>query len=179
MKKVPTIFKRNPENMKEILIDKNPICNWVFKGEGIATRKYDGTCVMFENGIMYKRRTIKKNKIPPLDFVKVDFDPNTEKSFGWVPVQDSDKIHKEVFNHGGFDDGTYELLGPKIQGNPEEWSIHVIVSHKNAKRFPDCPRTFAGLKEWLKDKDIEGVVFHHSDGRMGKIKKRDFGFKRL
>jgi len=35
-----------------------------------------------------------------------------------------------------------------------------------------------GFREWLKGRDIEGLVFHHPDGRMAKIKKRDFGLKR-
>jgi hypothetical protein len=26
-------------------------------------------------------------------------------------------------------------------------------------------------------KDIEGIVWHHPDGRMVKIKKKDFGYK--
>jgi hypothetical protein len=56
MKKTPTIFKRNPENMKQILNEHNPKCDWVFNGEGIATRKYDGTCCLVRNGILYKRR---------------------------------------------------------------------------------------------------------------------------
>jgi hypothetical protein len=30
----------------------------------------------------------------------------------------------------------------------------------------------------LAGKDIEGIVWHHSDGRMAKIKLRDFGHKR-
>jgi len=34
------------------------------------------------------------------------------------------------------------------------------------------------LRDWIKPLDIEGLVFHHPDGRMAKIKKRDFGFRR-
>lgn len=39
MKKIPTIFKRNPENMRELLNEPQPDCLWVFSGEGVATRK--------------------------------------------------------------------------------------------------------------------------------------------
>jgi len=42
----------------------------------------------------------------------------------------------------------------------------------------EAPRTFNELKEWFKDQDIEGIVWHHPDGRMIKLKKRDFGYKR-
>jgi hypothetical protein len=44
--------------------------------------------------------------------------------------------------------------------------------------YPDAPRTFNELREWLSGMDIEGIVFHHPDGRMAKIKKRDFGIRR-
>lgn len=40
------------------------------------------------------------------------------------------------------------------------------------------PRDFDGLRAWLDGKDIEGIVFHHPDGRMAKIKLRDFGLRR-
>jgi hypothetical protein len=38
----------------------------------------------------------------------------------------------------------------------------------------EIPRDFEGLKEYLSAKQMEGMVFHHPDGRMAKIKKRDF-----
>jgi hypothetical protein len=40
------------------------------------------------------------------------------------------------------------------------------------------PLNFGGLRAWMEGRDIEGVVFHHADGRMAKIKLRDFGLKR-
>jgi len=55
MKKIPTIFKRNPENMKEILPEQHPDCGWVFDGEGVPTRKYDGTCCRVKDGKLWKR----------------------------------------------------------------------------------------------------------------------------
>jgi hypothetical protein len=75
-------------------------------------------------------------------------------------------------------DGTYELVGPKIQGNAEGFVEHVLVSHDLTGMYPDAPRTFNELREWLSGMDIEGIVFHHPDGRMAKIKKRDFGIRR-
>jgi len=42
----------------------------------------------------------------------------------------------------------------------------------------DAPRKFEEIKAYLADKDIEGIVWHHPDGRMVKIKKKDFGYKR-
>lgn len=40
------------------------------------------------------------------------------------------------------------------------------------------PRTFESLRDYLVGLDIEGIVFQHPDGRMAKIKNRDFGLKR-
>lgn len=62
-----------------------------------------------------------------------------------------------------------------MQGNPDGYDTHVLVKHSEAEQYAGVPRTFTGLRDCLADKDIEGLVFHHPDGRMAKIKKRDFG----
>lgn len=41
MKKISTLFKKNPENLGLVIDEVNPQNQWVFDGEGIATRKYD------------------------------------------------------------------------------------------------------------------------------------------
>ena len=179
MKKIPTMFVRNPQNMREILDQPHPDCDWVFNGEGVATRKYDGTCCKVDGGKLFKRREIKPGKSIPSEFVEEQFDENTGKRVGWMPVDCTDKqdqYHCKAFV--GQPDGTYELIGPKIQGNPEGLKFHTLKAHSEAIIFEDCPRTFDGLRGWLAERDIEGVVFHHPDGRMAKIKKRDFGQKR-
>ena len=180
MKKIPTIFRRDPERMSAVLDEPHPACDWVFAGEGVATRKIDGTCCKIDGDGYWKRREVKKGKRDPEGFVLEEEDPNTGKRFGWVRVSDddpADAFHREAFR----DDlapGTYELLGPKIQGNLEGYDAHVLVRHADVETYPDAPRTFSGLREFLADKDIEGLVFHHPDGRMAKIKKRDFGLDR-
>lgn len=180
MKKIPTIFRRNPENMREILDEPHPNCGWVFAGEGVATRKYDGTCVKIENGQYFKRREVKNGKVVPPDFIEEQLDINTGKRVGWVPVDPNskeDRWHMEAFN-ASFSDGTYELVGPKVQGNPEGYERHALIKHSEAEVFESVPRTFEGIADFMSGRDIEGIVFHHPDGRMAKIKKRDFGQKR-
>ena len=179
MKKIPTIFVRNPENMKELLDEHHPDCGWVFAGEGVATRKYDGTCCKVENGVFWKRREVKPGKPIPPEFVEEQFDNNTGKRVGWMPVDcgnKQDKWHCEAFDNQP--DGTYELCGPKVQGNPEKLDKHILVSHADAFVFEHCPTEYEELKQWLCLCPGEGVVWHHPDGRMAKIKKRDFGLKR-
>lgn len=179
MKKIPTIFERNFKNMRELLPIANESCLWVFAGEGVATRKYDGTCVKIDGVGYFKRREVKAGKNSPVGFEEEHFDNNTGKRVGWVPVNPTakeDQWHREAFCVG-LSDGTYELVGPKVQGNPEKFEKHTLIRHSEAEIL-DAPRTYDTLKEWLKDRDIEGIVFHHPDGRMGKIKKKDFGQKR-
>lgn len=180
MKKIPTLFKRNPMRRKEILPELHPDCAWVAKGEGVATRKYDGTCCKIDENGYWKRREVKKNKPDPEGFILVQVDENTGKRIGWVLVNASckeDQWHMEAYREN-LEYGTYELCGPKVQGNPESYSRHVLVAHAAAEKHTDVPRTFDGLRGYLLDKDIEGLVFHHPDGRMAKIKKRDYGQKR-
>lgn len=180
MKKIPTIFKRNPDNMRELLPDQNPDCLWVFSGECTATRKYDGTCCKISDKGYWKRREVKAGKNEPDDFILEQEDMNTSKRVGWVPVDFNDKANR--YHIEAYDEelpyGTYELLGPKIQGNPEGEDGHFLLKHSEAETFEGVPRTFEGLREWLADRDIEGLVFYHPDGRMAKIKKRDYGQKR-
>jgi hypothetical protein len=161
----------------------NPGCEWVLVSEGTATRKIDGTCCMIRDGRLYKRQEFKPGHEAPDDFEEAGFDAETGKRVGWRPVGDGpeDKWHREGFaNLPEKTDGTYELVGPHTQKNPEQYEKETLVPHTIAMLgLPgDPPRDFEGLKAYVADKDIEGIVFHHPDGRMAKIKKRDFGLKR-
>lgn len=190
MKKIETLFIRDPENMSRVTSSFNEHCSWVLEGDVIATKKDDGTACMIRDGKLYKRYDCKKNKAPPVEFEPCEPDRNEETGHwpGWVPVTEApeDKWHREAFQ--AFDsfpgdlttgtfDGTYELLGPKIQKNPERLDGHRLLLHGH-EVFTDCPTDFDGLNEWFLGKDIEGIVWHHPDGRMCKIKKKDFGLRR-
>jgi len=96
---------------------------------------------------------------------------------GWVAVGDGpdDARHREARLPAI--DGTYELCGPKVQGNPEGYDARVLVRH-GADILEDCPRSFEGLRDYLAAHDIEGVVWWHADGRKVKIKGKDFGLNR-
>jgi len=75
--------------------------------------------------------------------------------------------------------GTYELCGEKINGNPEHIQGHILIKHGREYVHGLDNLTFDGIKEYLTNHDIEGIVFHHKiDGRMCKIRKSDFGIKR-
>lgn len=185
MKKIISLFIRNYDGDR--LVRDEIVCGaeWVMKGEGVATQKLDGTCCMIKDGILYKRYSANANKIKPDGFILAEavqqkdrYGKEVSKIYGWVPVGDSkeDKWHREAFI-GELEDGTYELVGPKINGNPEKRTKHELCRHGEIV-LPDAPRTFNELKEWFKDKDIEGIVWHSHGRKMVKIKKKDFGYKR-
>lgn len=184
MRKIPTIYQRDPDDMRWVTSEWHPDCGWVARGEGIATRKYDGTCVLIRrDGLAvraFARREVKKGKTPPPGFVEEQFDPNTGKRVGWEPADQSGfaKFITEAVEAAGDSllPGTYELCGPKIQGNPEGFASHVLVRHADAERAPhlDAPPPIETLGKVLHALAWEGIVWHHPDGRMAKIKARDF-----
>lgn len=178
MKKTVSLFARNYDGDRLVRDEIVPGAEWVVAGEGTATRKHDGTSCMVRSGKLYKRFDAKAGKKPPQGFEPAqEPDAKTGHWPGWVPVGNGpeDRWHREAY-FGGLFDGTYELCGPKVQGNPERYLGHVLVPH-GSEVLPDCPRTFNELREYLK-RDIEGVVWHHPDGRMVKAKGKDFGIKR-
>lgn len=180
MNKIPTIFIRDLARQPALVTSEwHPDCLWVRDGEGVATRKYDGTSCLVRDAKLYRRRELRSGDVAPADFESLGTDENTGKTVGWVPVGDApeDRWHREAFDGGSYADGTYELLGPKIQGNKDKRSSHMLERHATAQTFPDAPRDFEALRAWLSENEIEGLVWHHPDGRMAKIKRRDFGLK--
>jgi hypothetical protein len=178
MKKIKSVFQRDYEGNWQI-VDKVVLgCEWVLDGEGKPTRKWDGTCCMIKGGKLFKRYDVKKDRNVPSDFIPAqDKDVTIGHWPGWRPVDDGpdDKYFREAFN--GQPDGTYELCGPKVQSNPEHFEYHVLIPH-GVEILEDCERTFDGIRTFLENKDIEGIVWHHTDGRMAKVKLKDYGLGR-
>jgi hypothetical protein len=187
MKKISTLFKKDPQDLGRVINEINPENEWVFT-DGIPTRKYDGTATAIINGEIYKRYDVKKGrKVPDGAIPCQEADLITGHHPHWLKCihdKNEDKYFFEGFNSlaelGKVDDGTYELIGEKVQGNPEKIEGHHLVKH-GAKVLQGLinPMTFENLKEYLEKVDIEGIVFHHkSDGRMCKLRKSDFGVRR-
>lgn len=197
MRKIISLFKRDYEGDRTVYNEVVPGAEWVVNGEGVATRKWDGTCALFRDANIYKRYTwrSKKKESPPENFEPTtDIDPETGKQEGWVPIDlddPADKWIKEAFYNyidtlqtvtQDFNllpyDGTYEVCGPKINGNPENLTVHSVFCHEGQPPLQGVPRDFEGLKDFFRRNDVEGIVWHHPDGRMVKIKAKDFGIKR-
>lgn len=190
MKKIPTLFRRDPDNMKYVLPEVNPGCEWVIAGEGIATVKLDGVCVMLDTGgRWWARREVKPDKTAPPNYLPVETDSVTGKTVGWEPMDQSAfaKFHHEAErNCRRFGDpiypGTYELVGPKINGNPHRFREHTLEWH-GWDDLKDVPTDYVGLRELFAGwraaagedhPPHEGIVWHHPDGRRAKLKLRDF-----
>lgn len=201
MKKVISLFKRDYEGTRLVYDEVVEGAEWVTAGEGVATEKIDGTSCAVIGVRLHKRYDCKKGKQPPQNFIPAqDPDPITGHWPGWVPIGDGpeDKWHQEAWRStlrtspsvlyalGGEDaniptDGlTYELVGPKVQGNKYNLSSHILRAHGDqvlsGLRFQ--PIGFAGVKAYLEQNpQYEGIVWWHPDGRMVKIKRKDFGLK--
>lgn len=191
MRKIPTLFKRDPNDRARVIDEVTPGCEWVLAGEGVATVKMDGACCRvetvdkddIERSRLWKRREVKPGREIPDGFEPCgEPDPVTGKVVGWVPVGEGpeDEWFREGFDNTlAFDvwpDGTYELVGPKVQGNPYGMTTHTLLGHDVTWHF-NKPRdlSFDGIREELTTSWEEGIVWHHPDGRMAKIKRRDFG----
>jgi hypothetical protein len=181
VRKIPTLFRRDPDDMRRVLPEVHPDCQWVLDGEGVATRKWDGTCVMYDGQRWWARREVKPGKTLPPGFVEAEHDEVTGKTVGWEPAEQSSfwKYLREAAAHqpigAGFTAETYELVGPKINGNPDGWDHHELVCHSLSIQHHDAPRDFEGLRRYLNDFPGEGIVWHHPDGRMAKLKRKDLG----
>jgi len=183
MKKISTLFKKDPNDLGRVINEINPDNDWVSKGFGIPTRKFDGTSSAIIEGELYKRFDLKKGRtLPPNAIPCQEHDEITGHHPHWVKCDRNDNSNKWYFV--AFDaldnkeDGTYELCGKKIQGNPENIEGHQLIKHGIETLFVGA-LTFENIREFLRANDIEGIVFHHkTDKRMCKIRKSDFGIRR-
>ena len=191
MKKIPTVYERNWETYKIDPTKVTPGCEWVLAGEGVPTRKYDGTCVMLDaNGRWWARREVKHEKPAPWEFQPIETDIVTNKTIGWEPIETSpwwkhfrdaferdESLWEEVVVLEGpaSDVGTYELVGPKVNGNPEHLEHHFLKRHGyewlgggNTNAEPPIE-----LIHHVAPFGWEGIVWHHPDGRRAKLKVKD------
>lgn len=179
MKKIPTLFKRTFENHRVATIENEitPGCEDAFL-HGIATIKIDGACCSVIDGILYKRYDAKNGKKPPEGAIPCcDPDPVTGHWPHWMRVNKNNPEDKwfvraaentpiQLFN------GTYEAIGKHFNSNPYGLCDDILEPHGVKK--VDVERTFDGIKKYLEDNYIEGLVFWHKGEPVCKIKRTDF-----
>lgn len=213
MKKIPTLFVRD-YTTGFVIPEINPSCEWVMEEPWPAHRKYDGTCVglfptvngepRINEGIgsheindvgqidekWFARREVKQGHEFPDDFEIEQFDPTTKKTFGWAPIEQSPfykhfleaeaNLEKRYF-------GSYELCGPKINGNPEGLKKHTLVHHWGTELLANIhvldihemsvEDAYDALKHTLGYMPIEGVVWYGATNGMAKLKRKDFNYE--
>lgn len=203
MRKIPVVFKMDYAT-ETLTSEVKAGCEWVVNGEGVVTIKIDGSACDFRNGRLWKRFDRKLNKRAQQQFdsgklpaeidisffreapagfepCEASYDPVTFHWPGWVPVSENDpadKYHIEALrNHNGplTEGKTYELVGPTLASNPYKLTTHALVEH-GTEVVTLNDRSFEGLREFLDANYIEGLVFHHPDGRMAKIRRKDYKF---
>lgn len=185
MKKIPTLYERIYENHKVVGITENITegCEEALK-KGIATVKWDGSCTAIINGKFYKRFDAKKGKKIPNGAIpcQEEADPITGHFPHWVevdPNNTADKWYYEAYKNytatHPIVDGTYEAIGVHFQGNPYNLNQDELIPH--GKDELKVRRTFKGIRDFLEETEIEGIVFWLDGEPKCKIKRSDFGFK--
>lgn len=199
MKKIKTVFEIDRET--NLATEKvNEGTQWVLDGEGIATLKVDGSACLMQDGILYKRydrklqsKYMKQARALGDDFVVTESmfnilpdnaipcqenpDPKSYHHPHWVEIskeKPEDRFHIEALESfkGQLVNGTYELIGSKVNGNPYQLNDHQLVKHgEHVINVPD--RSFEGIKAVLENLNGEGLVFYHPNGEMAKMRRKD------
>ena len=186
MKKIPTCFERKFDGHR--IIDVLPnfhcgICKDAVEN-GIATLKLDGSACMIKGGELYKRYDYKPGRKLPADAIPCKETPDiiTGHFPHWVKCVRSNAadIHffeafdnyskSHALHHSG---DTFEAIGKSFNGNPYHLSNNILVPHGTIEL--DVPRTFEGIKKFLQENYIEGIVFWKDCEPTCKIKRSDFG----
>lgn len=192
MQKILTIFDRDWDGNRGV-IDKPAqeleFFDFDLLKTGVATEKVDGTnvrvtvrnhtCVRLEKRRNPSKIQKQKGIIDPWYVDADEFDPQDKYLYEAVKGTDFQYIWEGEWSA--------EAIGPKIQGNPLALKNHTLIVfsllvHREIIEFNDVPITFAELRAWLPkqmsclnpERPIEGIVWHMPDGKMFKIKTKDF-----
>lgn len=185
MKKLPVLFmfeyagfrKQSCMNLVRLGFE------WVTKGQGIATLKIDGSACAIINGKFYRRYDTRDSKPRKDDIPCQTRDEATSLHFPvWRPCNREEKADKWQWsaydravrdNGGPLPDGTYEAIGVHFQNNKYGLSYDTLVPHGKVV-LEDFPRDFEGMKQYLAEHNIEGVVFWKDGEPQCKLRKKDF-----
>jgi len=197
MKKIPTIFPKDPNDLGRI------INGTLMNGIQHFKIKIDGTATMIKDGKPYARLDVKIfkrkkgkiinytrdeiiSKLPEGSIACQEPDEKSGHWPHWIPVTENNPSQKYILE--GFNnlkniiDGTYECIGPKIQGNPHGEDKHIWIPHFHEKLKIDIPElkneeVFDFFKEFFIDFPYEGcVAYNEFQEPIGKIRRSDFNY---
>lgn len=164
-----------------------PGCEWILANEGIATRKRDGVPVMVDGrGRLHRQCVARIGQVIPAGFQpRQEPDLRTKRWLGWIPVGDRPEDQAYWAAPTPDEPGTYELCGPAFCDNAEGFNRHVFFKHGDEPLPFWLVPSFRSnisieaqlqiLHVRLSSIGIEGIVWHHPDGRTCKVKRSDFG----
>ena len=117
---------------------QNQNVNGYQTGEGWATEKIDGTCCLIKDGRIYRRYDYKKGRTLPQGAIpcQEEPDPITGHFPHWLLCTENDpnaKYYLEAFErqrNDNLEEGTYELIGKHINGNPYNLDTDILEKEK-------------------------------------------------
>jgi len=189
MKKIPTIFMPDLRIPGRVYNAVTPECQWVFdrneNGDPIGSvkRKYDGRCFCIHDSKLWERKDIPNGETLPDLWRLIKCDDIYQCTRLWEPVDTEDPRNGDAV--GALrrlctpDEGTYELIGPLVRGNPENVSMSVFVRHDHVPSYFIPSRNFDSIRLALKFNNVYGFIFTHPDGRKAKINRTHYGLDRL
>lgn len=197
MKKIPTLLPKDPNDLGRVIPGE------VNQKVTHFSIKIDGTSCMIRNGLPYCRYDAKlfKKKNGKLTSFTIEEIMDTlpqgsipcqapDQVSGhwphWIPVLETNPEQQYILE--GYKalpiiiDGTYECIGPKIQGNPHGEETHIWIQHTSPDLIiaveywqTDPYNTFKSLFEnfpW------EGLVAYNGNEPIAKIRRSDFGYEK-
>lgn len=186
MRKILTIFDRNWDSNRKV--NEKLIVDFDFEN-AIATEKLDGMNIRLtiRNGQVVR---VEKRRNPSKDQKKIGIvDPwyvdaiSTASEDKWI----FDAVENTDLTKVPDGEWSAEAIGKNIQGNPlsldgNQVFIFSLPEWRAKITFDTVPFTFDELHKFFEnqkslignDVPIEGIVWHHPNGDMVKIKRKDF-----
>lgn len=196
MQKIPTLFPKDSNDLSKV-IEGTPLfpideLRFRIKVDGTSCYllegqpyvRYDAKLIKHKRGKVIKTLT-KEEVILTLPKGAIPCQEPDELSGHWphwIPLLDQPEYHGQ---RKGYElskptqDGSYECIGPSINGNPHNESEHIWVYHSSNDLLVDLKlsdsNAYYELKEFLKDFPYEGLVAYMADTPVAKIRRCDYG----
>lgn len=197
MQKIPTLFPKDSNDLSRVIEGSSlfPINQLTFR------IKVDGTACYILNGQPYVRYDAKLIKRKRGKVIKTLTKEEVLLTLpdGAIPCQEPDEksghwphwilLLNQPEYHGqrkGYEtskptqDGSYECVGPSINGNPHKEDYHSWVYHSSDKLVVELELSnsncFYELKKFMKDFPYEGLVAYKDGIPVAKIRRCDYGY---
>lgn len=166
MKPIPNLFLPHEDNNNRVTKIVNPECDWVTSGSGQARRYYEGTFYMFQRDHLYRHCEVKLSGTFPKVFMLTFTDTEKGIVYGWEGIAKGDEDYEILKYLEPSDAGIFVF---------KEGVLHDINKTQAYNSFPKVARTYDGLSHWIKNLNIDGVLFKNPDCRMALVTRNQLG----